>query len=221
MKKINDNLKRKAVVSFSGGKDSMLCIDRIKEKYEIIGLISTFDDKDNTCFHCIPKKILKDICESLNLPLICAVCGTNDIYEVKFEEALKAAKKNGAEVCVFGDIDITNHRQWGIDRCNNCSLEAVFPLWQGQREEIVNEFIDKNYTAIIKKVNLKYLSEDFLGKVLDKSIIKEIKETGSDACGENGEYHTVVVDGPLFKKRIDISIKSNKISEEYGYLEIK
>lgn len=214
--------KSKVVVSFSGGKDSTLSLYRaLKENYEVIGIISTFQDGKNTCFHRIPINIMEEISNSLNIPLIKVECSEDSIYEEEFEKALKYAKKEGAEYCIFGDIDIEDHRTWGEDRCSNAQMQGLFPLWQEDREKLVNEFIDYNFTAIIKKVNLEFLSEDFLGCVLDKEITQKIKESGADPCGENGEYHTIVIDGPIFSNKINIKVIGKEILDSYGYLDIE
>ena len=139
-------------------------------------------------------------------------------YEDRFEEKLRVAKEMGAESVVYGDIDIELHRQWGVDRAKNSGLKYEFPLWQEDREKLVYENIESGFKAIIKKVNLDYISSDFLGKTLTKDLVKKIKETGADVCGENGEYHTFVVDGPIFNNKINIKCKNIEIKDNYGSL---
>lgn len=213
--------KEKVVVSFSGGKDSTLALYRmIKSEYKIIGLIVTFDNPDSSCFHRIPKEILKEVSKNLEIPLFEVNCYEGKIYEEEFEKALIMAKNKGAEICVFGDIDIEKHKKWGVGRCLNAGIRAEFPLWQENRESITNEFLDYGFKALIKKVNLKYLGEEFLGKELTKELIEKIKSLGSDPCGENGEYHTIVIDGPIFKKRVQLKIIDKDIIEDFGYLTI-
>lgn len=213
--------KSKVVVSFSGGKDSTLCIYRaLKENYDVIGLISTFEDDDDTCFHKIPKSILKEVSESLNIPLIEVKCSRDSVYEEEFEKALRFAKKQGAEFCIFGDIDIEEHRKWGLDRCDNAGIKGLFPIWQENREALVNEFLNYGFKAIIKKVNLNVLGMEFLGKVLSKDIISLIKAQGADPCGENGEYHTLVFDGPIFSEKVNFKIINKEQIKNYGYLNI-
>ena len=122
----------------------------------------------------------------------------------------------GATSVVYGDIDIAHHKQWGIDRSKNAGLDYEFPLWQEDREKLVYEVIDSGFKAVIKKVNLDYLSEDFLGKTLTKELIEKIKSKGVDPCGENGESHTFVVDGPIFDYKINIKHDESKIEENYA-----
>ena len=203
--------KEKVVVSFSGGKDSTLSLYRmIKNGYKVIGLLVTFDNQNDSCFHRIPKDILQEVSKELEIPLIEVDCSDGKVYEEEFERALKSAKDKGAEICVFGDIDIEAHKKWCLDRCNAAGIKGKFPLWQEDRESLTNEFIDYGFKAVIKKMNLKALGEEFLGKELTKDVVNEVKNLGCDPSGENGEYHTLVFDGPIFKKEVN-SIKLTKI----------
>lgn len=212
---------QKVVVSFSGGKDSTLSLYRMmKRGYEIIGLLVTFDEGNDSCFHKIPKDILKEISKVLEIPLVEVNCGDGRDYQEEFEKALKISKKQGADICVFGDIDIENHKKWCLDRCNAAGIKGEFPLWQENRESLTNEFIDYGFKAVIKKVNLKDLGEEFLGRELTKEVVNEIKSLGADPSGENGEYHTLVFDGPIFKERIKFNIVNKEIIDNFGYLTI-
>ena len=213
--------KEKVVVSFSGGKDSTLSLYRmIKDGYKVIGLVVTFDTQNDSCFHKIPKEILKSVSEELEIPIIEVDCSDGKIYEEEFERALKKSKDMGAEICVFGDIDIEAHKKWCLDRCNIACIKGKFPLWQEDRESLTNEFIDYGFKAIIKKVNLKALGEEFLGKELNKEVVNQVKELGCDPSGENGEYHTLVFDGPIFKQGVQFNIVNKEIIGEFGYLNI-
>lgn len=214
--------KKKVVVSFSGGKDCTLSLYRmIKRGYKIVSLIVTFDNQNDSCFHKIPIEILRNVSMELDIPLIEINCGNEKIYEKEFERALEIAKEKGAEICTFGDIDIEAHKKWCLDRCSAAGIEGVFPLWQEDRERLVNEFIDCGFKAIIKKVNLKALHEEFLGRELTKDVVQEIKKLGCDPCGENGEYHTLVFDGPIFKNKIDFKVVSKELIDDFGYLNIE
>lgn len=214
--------KEKFVMSFSGGKDSILALHRmIKKGYEPVALATTIKkNEDKSWTHGLNNNLLKKVSESLNIPILLAECNVEE-YELIFEEVLSKAKDMGASICAFGDIDIELHRQWDQDRCDHTGLKAEFPLWQEDRESLVYEFIDSGFTTIIKNVNLNNMGEEFLGKKLTREVIEDIKLTGSDACGENGEYHTFVVDGPLFKNKIDFKNKGIRIIDGYGFLDVE
>lgn len=205
---------KKVVISFSGGKDSVLSLHKaVSLGYEPITLMTTINkNKGDSWFHDISSDLLKQVSLAINIPLLLVEC-SGENYENTFEIALKNMKNLGAEACIFGDIDIAHHREWGEIRCKNTGLEAIFPLWQENRETLVKEFIDLGYKAIIKKVNLKNMNVDFLGKTLSHKLLEEIKATGSDVCGENGEYHTFVYDGPIFSKEIPLKNTGDIINE--------
>jgi uncharacterized protein (TIGR00290 family) len=216
-----ENMNKKFVMSFSGGKDSTLALYKmIKNGYTPIGLLVTVrKDANMSWTHSITKELLSKVSESLEIPLMLVECEVSE-YETKFIETLKKAKEMGATSCVFGDIDILDHRKWCEDRCKEAGIDAILPLWQGNREDLVYEFIDCGFSTVIKTVNLKHLPSDFLGKVLNYDIVKQIKDLGCDVCGENGEYHTFVVDGPLFKEEVKFKKKGIVINEDYGNLDI-
>lgn len=214
--------KQKIVVSFSGGKDSTLSLYRmIKKGYEVIGLLVTFDGQNDSCFHRIPKEILKEISNQLEIPLIEVNCEDGKDYEKEFEKSLQFARNQGAESCVFGDIDIENHRKWCLDRCSAAGIKGEFPLWQEDRESLTNEFLEYGFKAVIKKVNLKSLGQEFLGRILTKELVNEIKVLGCDPSGENGEYHTLVFDGSIFKKKVKFNKVNKEIIGEFGYLTVE
>lgn len=215
-------MSKKFIMSYSCGKDSTLALYRmIKQGHTPLSLLVTVDKKVcRSWFHGIPGDLLNDVSKSLDIPLLLVESEGNN-YKETFEEALKTAKNNGAEACVFGDIDLEAHRTWCTDRCNEAGLEAIFPLWQEDREVLTYEFIDSGFKTVLKNVKLECLGEEFLGQILTKDVVQKIKATGSDPCGENGEYHSFVFDGPLFKNKINFEVGDNILTEVYGYLDIK
>ena len=195
----NVETHKKFVASYSGGKDSILAIHRaVKLGMIPAGLFTTYHSKrERSWFHGVPKDLLQMVSSSLNIPIyLIETCGEE--YAEKFEQALLEHKARGVEVCVFGDIDISAHREWCEARCHAVGMEAFFPLWQESRRRLVEEFIDSGFIANITVLNTTQLSAKHLGLTLSKETIESIESEGADACGENGEYHTFVSDGPLF-----------------------
>ncbi|MEG0371404.1 MAG: diphthine--ammonia ligase [Clostridium sp.] len=192
------------VISYSCGKDSTLALYRmIKDGYNPIAMIVTFyEDDTRSWLHGVSEDLLDQISKSLNIPIIKSKHNSSN-YESAFENALKIGKEMGADTCVFGDIDIMDHKQWGINRCSVAGLSAHYPLWQENRKKLTHEFIDSGFSAIVKAVSKQYkLNKSILGMNFTKSLVNDIEKTGADACGENGEYHTFVYNGPLFQKEI-------------------
>lgn len=130
--------KEKFIMSFSGGKDSILALYRmIHEGHEPVALLTTVKkNQEKSWTHGLDNEILYRISKSLDIPLLLVECDVNE-YERKFEEALIKAKDMGATMCVFGDIDIELHKKWDVDRCNNARIKAKLPLWQQNREDLL------------------------------------------------------------------------------------
>ncbi len=212
---------KKFVASYSGGKDSILAIHRaIKAGYEPIMLIITYNvDKNRSWFHGIPEEVLESVSKSLEIP-IKLIKTSGEQYAENFEKALLESKELGAEICVFGDIDIEDHKKWCTDRCDKVGIEWFFPLWQEERKKLVYEFIDSGYTANITVVNTEMLSDSFLGKKLTKELLEEIEAEGADVCGENGEYHTFASAGEIFKHKVDFCLGDVIHESNYGIVPI-
>lgn len=217
----NELIGKKFVASYSGGKDSILAIHRaIKLGLKPSCLIITYNvDMERSWFHGVPKELIEEVSKSLNIPIKLIETKGED-YAKSFEEELIRQKNSGVEVCVFGDIDIDDHLKWCTDRCIAVGLEAFFPLWQEDRRSLVNEFIDEGFTANITVVDTKRLSEKHLGMKLSHDVIESIVEEGADACGENGEYHTFVSNGPMFKDEVSFMYGDIVRNGQYSVLPI-
>ena len=193
----------KFVMSYSCGKDSTLALhSMIEQGHEPVALITMFNEESNrSFFHGVDYKMIQAYSEALRIPvLITSTKGAN--YHLAMVESLKKAVDMGAEVACFGDIDIEGNRKWAEERSREADLKAVFPLWHKDREENVYEFIELGYKSIIKSINNTLLPKSLLGKFIDSCAINEMKKCGIDICGENGEYHTLVVDGPIFHEAL-------------------
>ena len=211
----------KFIASYSGGKDSIMAIYRaIKEGHTPIFLLTTYNiDKNRSFFHNIPEPALKSVADSLSIPLL-LVKTSGDDYQQNFEKALLYAKSQGAEACVFGDIDIEQHRRWPTERCENTGIKPLFPLWGDDRAKVVYEFIDSGFIADITIVNTKYMSADYLGQRLTRDVVGRITTQCVDICGENGEYHTFVSDGPIFMKPVQFSYGEQIMENGYAIVPV-
>ena len=191
--------------SFSSGKDSVLSLKKaIDASYEVMVLMTTAN-KDRSWFHDVDKRILKQLSFSLNIPLEIVVCGLNQSYADDFEAALCRFKEEyQIEGFIFGDIDLEAHRQWCEERCEKVGIQAIFPLWNVPRIDVVREFVDLGFIAYVKKIKKNLLNPSLLGKQLTQAMVDEFVKQGIDPAGESGEYHTLVVDGPIFKHKIAI-----------------
>lgn len=195
----------KFVMSYSCGKDSTLALSRLKASGgEPVGLLIMVNEEMNrSWFHGADYRLLEKYSRALDIPLL--LCpSSGDSYADAFEEGLRRAGDLGAEAVGFGDIDILEHRLWCEERCFRVGLAARFPLWQKSRSSVVEELIDQGYCCLIKSIDNRILHRELLGRPLNREIVEQIRVGGADVCGENGEYHTLTVDGPIFRHRVSV-----------------
>lgn len=194
----------KFVMSYSCGKDSTLALHKMIEQGHtpVCLLVMVKSDVDRSYFHGADLAMLKKYESALDLPtILCPSDGTD--YSAALEEGLRQAKRMGAQAAAFGDIDLDGNRAWEELRCRSTGLTPFFPLWQRGREDNVRELIRLNYRCLIKCVKNTLLPERLLGRYIDEDTMQIMKAAGIDVCGENGEYHTLAVDGPIFKTPLD------------------
>lgn len=197
----------KFVMSYSCGKDSALALYRMLQKHHRpVGLLVMINKgQQRSWFHGVDKPLLEAVSKSVNIPLILCECKGSD-YNAAMELGVAGAKELGAEAAAFGDIDIEEHREWCTQRCIPSGLKAVFPLWQEDRLELTREVIDLGFKAVVKCVEKAKTQPEFLGATLNHKLVSEIIAGGADGCGENGEYHTFVYDGPIFSYPLSIEM---------------
>ena len=193
----------KFAMSYSGGKDCNLAIHKmIQQGHTLVALVTTVNsEQQRSWFHGIPESLLQASAASLGVPLITAE-STPDNYTEALVEALIRARELGAEACAFGDIDIDQHKEYDDDVAKQAGLISVLPLWKMDRDQVINEQMSSGIKAVIKLVDKSQLDESFLGQTVTLELVEKIKAAGADACGENGEYHTFVYDGPCFAEPV-------------------
>ena len=212
----------KFVMSYSCGKDSTLALHKMLEQgHEPVCLVVMVKEEEKrSYFHGADPAMLERYSKALNLPMItCPAKGTS--YQSAFEEGLQKAKNMGAEGVCFGDIDIEQNRRWEEERCESVGLTPFFPLWQQGREEIVYELVRLGYQCLVKSIDRRILPMELLGRVIDETSILDMKAAGIDICGENGEYHTLAIDGPIFREKLDFQLGEKLELGDYGIVDIK
>lgn len=189
----------KFVMSYSCGKDSTLALHKmIAEGHEPVALITMVNkDSNRSFFHGADYSMLQAYSEALEIPILITE-STGDAYHLEMENSLRKGILLGAEIACFGDIDIDTNRAWCEERCRNAEIKPIFPLWHRDRTDNVYELLRLGYQCLIKSINNTLLPKDLLGKIINTQTIATMQRCGVDVCGENGEYHTLVVDGPVF-----------------------
>lgn len=207
--------------SWSGGKDSCLALQRAIQQEGKPGFLLTMlrEDGERSHSHGLPVSVLQQQANALQIPLVTRNASWSD-YTAVFTSTLHQFKEQGIQTGVFGDIDIDDHRQWCQDVCFSTGIVAFHPLWQSKRADLLNEFLELQFKATIVSLKEDFIDKGWLGKQLTREIIKQMDENGIDSCGENGEYHTVVTDGPLFSARIDLKVKKQESHDGYWFLNV-
>ncbi|MBI5556091.1 MAG: diphthine--ammonia ligase [Deltaproteobacteria bacterium] len=208
--------------SWSGGKDSCLALcHAIKQGGRPQSLFTMLtEDGRNSRSHGLPKSLLEQQARQLGLPIVFG-SATWGGYETKFQAALRECRQQGIEHGVFGDIDVEPHREWCLRMCQAKGLGVFHPLWQRSRRELLREFIDLGFTAIIVVTQADKLGPEWLGRTIDDAAMRELAQTGIDICGELGEYHTLVTGGPLFKSELTFTRKETVHHDGYWFLKLE
>jgi len=215
----------KVLFCWSGGKDSAISLYEIQksQKYEILALLTTItSDYDRVSMHGVPRTLVERQAHSLGLPLeknsISKGC-SNEEYESKMREILIRFKQAGVSSVVFGDIFLKGVRKYREDNLSQLGMKGIFPIWGRDTAEVTRSFIELGFQAIVTCVNSKVLGEGFLGRVLDKHFLSELPPD-VDPAGENGEFHSFVFDGPIFKKRIGYTLGEQVLRDSFYFRDL-
>lgn len=201
------NPKPKAVLHWSGGKDSMLCLEAVSNRLDVCCLLTTFSERyRRVSMHGVREALLDSQAQALGLPLVkvfIPLASDMQTYEEALNAKLLELATQGIETSVFGDLFLADLKAYREAQLKNLGLQAVFPLWGRDPKANVRQLLKQGYKAKIAVVNARYLSADFLGLDLSEAALNRFPE-GVDWSGENGEYHTFVYEGPLLNERIEL-----------------
>lgn len=213
---------KKLVVSYSGGKDSTLALYHALQVGKVIGLIMMLEEQgQRSRSHAMPLEIIHAQANALDLPVLMASSSWNN-YEAQFLDLLAQAKNRGAEVLVTGDLDMPEHGCWHDRITQQAELKLSMPLWQKPHRDVIEEFIQLGFQTMIVTVNLDLgMKIEDLGQILTLEYIQELEHRNIDPCGEGGEFHTTVLDGPIFKTAISVRKGDILYHENYAFLPLK
>ena len=207
------------VTSWSGGKDSCYAMmQAIQQGFVPKVLLNMMNENGKVSrSHGLPLSILNQQAQKMGLPLE-GIPATWGDYEAKFIAVLKTLKaKYDLEAAVFGDIDLQQHKDWEDKVCAVASLKAILPLWQQDRIVLVNQMLENGIVTMIVSCNTM-MGEQYLGKILTKELAQELHEKGIDPGGENGEFHTLVLNCPLFSGAIELPAFTKITYENYCFI---
>nr|WP_294861338.1 diphthine--ammonia ligase [uncultured Fluviicola sp.] len=208
-----------AYFNWSGGKDSTLALYRFLQNptFDIRYLLTTLNkEADRISMHGVRRELLLAQAESLGIPAKAVeLPSSSDMqaYETVMNTAIQELKAEEIRDCVFGDIFLEDLRTYREQKLEEVSISAHFPLWKEDTSKLVNEFIDLGFKTVVVCVDSSKLGEEFVGRVIDRQFLADLPQN-VDPCGENGEFHTFVFDGPIFSKPVEFQL-GEKVLKTY------
>lgn len=193
--------------SWSGGKDSCLaCYRAVAQGLEVAYLVNMISEEfKRSGGHGVHFQLMLAQAEAMGIPMMQPEF-TRDNYEAQLKGAIAELKAQGISGMVTGDIYLQEHRDWEERVCGDMGIEAILPLWGEDTQALMAEFIEAGFEAIVVATQADLLGEMWLGRKVDKQLVEDLRRYAPkvDLCGEAGEFHTFVTDGPLFRTPIRI-----------------
>lgn len=210
---------KKAYFNWSSGKDSALALYKVLEKseYKVALLVTTInEDFNRVSMHGLRNELLYKQVEAIGIPLKTIAFPadvTMNLYAEIMKNAMNSLVDENYTHAIFGDIFLEDLKAYRDTKLAEVNVKGIYPLWQNDTKQLLQEFLNLGFKAITVCVNAKLLGKEFVGRVIDEQFIKDLPEN-VDVCGENGEFHTFVFDGPIFKKPVDFTI-GEKVLRSY------
>jgi uncharacterized protein (TIGR00290 family) len=215
-------MKERVLVGWSGGKDSAMSLYEISrmKSLEVAALLTTVTEgHDRISMHGVRRALLAEQARSLGFPLheisIPQNC-TNEIYEQRMKEALEIYRQEGIEAAAFGDLFLEDIRAYRVERMGRIGMRCLFPVWGRPTRTLADEFIGLGFRSVIVCVDTTVLGREFAGREYDSSFLRDLP-AGVDPCGENGEFHSFVYDGPIFSKSVSFRRGEKVLRENRFY----
>jgi uncharacterized protein (TIGR00290 family) len=209
------------VFCWSGGKDSAMALQTLlqQQQFRVTALLTTVTEGfDRISMHGVRRELLLQQAESIGLPLhevrIPPQC-VNPIYEARMEHGLRIFYDQGVRQVAFGDIFLEDLRAYREKNLARIGMTALFPIWKRDTHELIREFHANRFRAIAACIDPKILDSSFAGRELDNSFSRDLPPN-ADPCGENGEFHTFVFDGPIF--RWPIPVRTGEVVHRDGFV---
>lgn len=206
---------------WSGGKDSAMALHALlpRSDLQVVALLTTVTEGyERISMHGVRRELLERQAQSIGLPLhevrIPPQC-VNSIYEARMEAALRIYLEKGVRKVAFGDIFLEDLRGYRERNLSRIGMTALFPIWKQDTRGLIRSFHANRFRAVAACVDPKNLAASFAGRELDESFFRDLP-SNADPCGENGEFHTFVFDGPIF--RFPIPIRTGEVVHRDGFV---
>jgi uncharacterized protein (TIGR00290 family) len=217
--------KPKALISWSSGKDSAFALHEVRRagEFDVVGALTTVTETfGRVSIHGVRQEILRAQCDAAQLPQrivpIPYPC-PNEVYEARMGEAVASAVREGITHMIFGDLFLADIRAYREQKLAGTGITPVFPLWERPTPALAQAMIGSGLEAHIATVDLKRLSAEFAGRKFDAQLLADLPDD-IDRCGENGEFHTCVVAGPMFSRRLDVITGERVERDGYAYCDL-
>ncbi|MDD5398074.1 MAG: diphthine--ammonia ligase [Dehalococcoidia bacterium] len=220
--KTNDIKDRNYIVSWSGGKDSCMALyEAMRQGRKVTHLVNFIsNDEKRVRFHGTNADLIRQQGAAMGIKV--AQYETDwDGYERDFKAAVRSLLPTGVKGMIFGDIYLDVHKEWVERVCGEIGIEALEPLWGQPTDELLDQFIQLGFEAVVVGVNSRHMDEKWVGRMVDSTFRDYLKQNNIDPCGENGEYHTVVINGPIFSRRLSLITGGVISKNEYRLLDIR
>ena len=215
----NTGMGTKAAMLWTGGKDSALALDLAeKSGCEAVSLVTFAPPEPEFLAHPLP--LMRRQADSLGLPH--RILMVDEPIREGYVKGLGLLKAHGVEAVVTGDIaEVDGHPNWVRECCEGVGLEVITPLWGMDGEEVMERLLSGGFKAIFTLVKRPWLTEEWVRKELDRESLERLRKVpGLDLCGERGEYHTMVLDAPMFERRIRIRFHSTVVKGDMAYMDV-
>lgn len=212
-------MEKKSVFNWSGGKDSALCLYQVlqQKNYIVEKLLTTLSGSNHrVSMHGVREELLEQQAAQIGLPLqkiYLPEQASMSSYNQLMEQAMRQLQQEGIEYALYGDINLEDLRLYREQQLQPLGMEPVFPLWGRNTAELVQEFIALGFKAVVVCINERLLDNSFAGRLLDDSFLQDLPPN-VDPAGENGEFHTFVFDGPIFKAPVQYKL-GEKVRKSY------
>lgn len=213
------------VMSWSGGKDSALALDVLgdDDRFEVVALLTTLTrEYDRIAMHGVRRDLLVQQADAIGLPLaevwISSGAGNSE-YEEAMADAFTQFRDRGVSTVAFGDLFLQDIREYRERLIEGLGMTPVFPLWGRDTTELAQDFVGRGFRAVTCCVDTEVLPASCCGRELTEEFFSELPQT-VDPCGENGEFHTLVFDGPVFSKRIDVQTGESRSDGRFVFRDI-
>ena len=217
--------KPKALIAWSSGKDSAWALHEIRRRgdVDVVGALTTVTETfQRVSMHGVREAILRAQHAAIGLPSVIVPIPypcPNEIYEARMAAALDDAKHAGVTHVIFGDLFLEDIRAYREQKLADTGITPLFPLWQRPTDALAREMIDAGVETYLVCVDLKQLPKSFAGRCFDHALLADLPAS-ADPCGEKGEFHSCVVAGPMFGRRVDVMIGETVERDGFGYTDL-